>query len=113
LQASLRLGSSGDYFHRSIELLELAAREALPGFRIVEYPVRKNQWDRAHLIEARDLLGRQRHFCRGKVVFKLSQRARSDDRKRALGCNPGDGNLTGRDAGVPREADIRLIRNRR
>jgi hypothetical protein len=31
----------------------------------------------------------------GEIVFKLSQRARTDDRKRSLGRDPGDGDFGG------------------
>ena len=48
---------SGDGFHGRVELLKLAAREALLSFRIVEHPEWKHRCDRACLVEARDLRG--------------------------------------------------------
>jgi hypothetical protein len=81
-------------------LPELAAREALLNFRIVEHPEWKHRRDRACVVESRDLRGRQRHLRSGEIVFELSQRARADDRKRALGGDLGDGDFGGRNACV-------------
>jgi hypothetical protein len=77
-------------------LLELAACEALARLRIIEHSVGENHWDRAHLVETRDLHGRQRRLYGGEVVLKLRERARSNDRERALRPDPGDGDLTSR-----------------
>ncbi|MHC8944124.1 hypothetical protein ACYX78_05645 [Advenella incenata] len=63
---------------RRIDIVKLAAGDQIVDARVVEYRIRITAWDRADLIETRDLLRRQGDFCRSKIALKLDQRAWSN-----------------------------------
>jgi hypothetical protein len=75
----------------AVELIELAARRALPVFPAIDQRVREYRRDRARLVEAGDVPGREPQLRCAQIVVELLDRARADDRQRALGGHPGDG----------------------
>src|SRR5712691_8637929 len=75
------------------EPVERAAGQPLPGAGLPDEVMRKPERHGADRVEAPQVLVTQLHIEGTEIVLKLGPRARPDDRQRALGCDPGDGEL--------------------
>src|SRR5439155_12159633 len=75
------------------EPVERAAGQPLPGAGLPDAVMRKPERHGADRVEAPQVLVTQLHSEGAEMVLKLGPRARPDDRQRALGCDPGDGEL--------------------